>query len=87
MAKDKNKSSKNDAAEGSPKPGMGSGSMKQKGDRDSEGRFSSDSDSGTPKGGESRGGQFSPPDRNSQRIDDDVDDDDLDYRLAGPWSR
>jgi len=82
MAKDKNKTGRtpqNDP-KGTPKPDMDSGSMKQKSDRDreSEGRVREEEESGNPKS--SRTGQRSTPDRNSQRIEEDLEDDDMDFR-------
>ena len=84
--RDRKSKGKNDPAnEGSHKPGAASGSMKQKDHKDAEGRYSNDSDAGTPKAGAKRGGQTSSPDRTSQRIDDDDDmDDDLDSFPGSP---
>jgi hypothetical protein len=85
---------------GSPKPGAGSSAMNQSSDRDrdSEGRFTNESDMGSPKGGASRGSQSTGrantpdqsanPDQYSQRIDADEDMDDRSGRSTGtPSSR
>ena len=80
MANDKNKTGRTPQNDDDSTKPAGSGGMKQKSDRDAEGRYTHDSDPGSPKGGSTRGSQISSPDRNSQRIDDDDEEDDMDFR-------